>query len=336
MNSASTTKPKRGTVYGPAGKTIELYEERSLPALPTVSYVRGLSLVAAVQDGTRTYYHYNAHGDVVQLTNSSGTVTKNYTYDAFGVEQDASDGDANPFRYCGEQYDSETGNYYLRARYYSPEVGRFTQEDPIMDGLNWYTYCAGNPVRFYDPSGCVIKLSSEATNEEKQQYNRAIEYLQTSKTAKKLIDELKKSEITFTIVFIDDNEDTYETTHTIYWDIDSGLILGDRKSIQSAALGLAHEMGHASQHLNGQLKGRNDEEILETEEDNVSRWETPIAKELGEYARSKYTDSYRTRTMENSTDWGYFATHPWWYYIAPWNWGKPSEYYKSENTWTPD
>ncbi len=321
-------------VIGPANTAIALYDGD--PALATTAYVRGLSLVAAVRDGVRTYYHYNAHGDVVQLTNSSGTVTKNYTYDAFGVEQDASDGDANPFRYCGEQFDTETGNYYLRARYYSPEVGRFTQEDPIMDGLNWYTYCAGNPVRFYDPSGCVIKLSSEATNEEKQQYNRAIEYLQTSKTAKKLIDELKKSEITFTIVFIDDNEDTYETTHTIYWDIDSGLILGDRKSIQSAALGLAHEMGHASQHLNGQLKGRNDEEILETEEDNVSRWETPIAKELGEYARSKYTDSYRTRTMENSTDWGYFATHPWWYYIAPWNWGKPSEYYKSENTWTPD
>ena len=151
-----SNKTKRGTVYGPAGKTIELYENDPSTALPTVSYVRGLSLVAAVQDGTRTYYHYNAHGDVVQLTNSSGTVTKNYTYDAFGVEQDASDSDANPFRYCGEQYDSETGNYYLRARYYSPEVGRFTQEDPIMDGLNWYTYCAGNPVRFYDPSGCKM------------------------------------------------------------------------------------------------------------------------------------------------------------------------------------
>ena len=141
-------------VIGPANTAIALYDGD--PALATTAYVRGLSLVAAVRDGTRTYYHYNAHGDVVQLTNSSGTVTKNYTYDAFGVEQDASDSDANPFRYCGEQYDSETGNYYLRARYYSPEVGRFTQEDPIMDGLNWYTYCAGNPVRFYDPSGCKM------------------------------------------------------------------------------------------------------------------------------------------------------------------------------------
>ena len=138
-------------VIGPANTAIALYDGD--PALATTAYVRGLSLVAAVQDGVRTYYHYNAHGDVVQLTNSSGTVTKNYTYDAFGVEKNAAASDANPFRYCGEQYDSETGNYYLRARYYSPEVGRFTQEDPIMDGLNWYTYCAGNPVAKSDPTG---------------------------------------------------------------------------------------------------------------------------------------------------------------------------------------
>ena len=138
-------------VIGPANTAIALYDGD--PALGTATYIRGLSLVAAVKDGVRTYYHYNAHGDVVQLTNSSGTVTKNYTYDAFGVEQNASDGDANPFRYCGEQFDNETGNYYLRARYYSPNIGRFTQEDPIMDGLNWYTYCAGNPVAYRDPSG---------------------------------------------------------------------------------------------------------------------------------------------------------------------------------------
>ena len=35
-------------------------------------------------------------------------------------------------------------------------MGRFSQEDPFLDGLIWYTYCAGNPVRFYDPSGCKM------------------------------------------------------------------------------------------------------------------------------------------------------------------------------------
>ena len=61
--------------------------------------------------------------------------------------------DANPWRYCGEYFDKETGTYYLRARYYNPANGRFSSEDPIRDGLNWYTYCMGNPLRFVDPSG---------------------------------------------------------------------------------------------------------------------------------------------------------------------------------------
>ena len=81
-------------------------------------------------------YTYNAHGDVVQRTDSSGAVTKAYTYDAFGVEQDLDSTDPNPFRYCGEYFDCETGTYYLRARYYSPGTGRFTQEDTHWNPAN--------------------------------------------------------------------------------------------------------------------------------------------------------------------------------------------------------
>ena len=138
---------------GPAGAEVAIYNND--PTRSSVSYVRGLNLIASVTDGQATYYHYNAHGDVVQLTNATGTVLHDYSYDAFGVERNAAEGDANPFRYCGEQYDAETGNYYLRARTYNPTTGRFTQEDPIRDGLNWYAYCAGNPVMRVDPGGLL-------------------------------------------------------------------------------------------------------------------------------------------------------------------------------------
>ena len=87
------------------------------------------------------------------MTDSAGEITQEYEYDAFGVEKDADTADANPFRYCGEYFDAETGAYYLRARYYTPTLGRFTSEDPAQDGFNWYTYCAGNPILFIDPSG---------------------------------------------------------------------------------------------------------------------------------------------------------------------------------------
>ncbi len=56
--------------------------------------------------------------------------------------------------YTAQQYDQETGQYYLRARYYNPVVGRFLQEDTYRgDGLNLYAYCANNLVSYYDPSG---------------------------------------------------------------------------------------------------------------------------------------------------------------------------------------
>ena len=112
-------------------------------------YVRGINLICTDSE----YYIYNAHGDVVSLTSTIGIVTKTYDYDAFGNEANQSDTDANPFRYCGEYYDTETGTYYLRARYYDPAVGRFGTEDPVHDGLNWYTYCGGNALRRIDPDG---------------------------------------------------------------------------------------------------------------------------------------------------------------------------------------
>ena len=115
-------------------------------------YIRGINLIYA-DDGDKTYYHFNAHGDVVVLTNSNGSKTKSYAYNAFGVEYNEATLDSNPFRYCGEYYDKETQTIYLRARYYNAEQGRFTQEDPIRDGYNWYSYCYQNPLSYIDPNG---------------------------------------------------------------------------------------------------------------------------------------------------------------------------------------
>jgi RHS repeat-associated protein len=153
----------------------------------SATYVRGINLIA--KGGGSQYYSFNAHGDVAQLTNSSGTVTKDYRYDAFGVEVDPESTDTNPWRYCGEYFDRETGTVYLRARYYDPVVGRFLAEDTHWNprnmvygdsparnnnyrdslGLNTYTYipdvyairqssnlyvyCGNNPFMFVDPTG---------------------------------------------------------------------------------------------------------------------------------------------------------------------------------------
>lgn len=153
-------------------------------------YVRGINLIYAQTSDGRVYYSYSAHGDVVQLHNSSGVVTRTYSYDAFGVEQNPVAGDTNPWRYCGEYFDLETGTIYLRARYYDPVIGRFISEDThwgpqnsiygddpkkatarkddvlgltiytyrpnvitIEQSVNLYVYGLNNPIRFIDPSG---------------------------------------------------------------------------------------------------------------------------------------------------------------------------------------
>ncbi len=124
-------------------------------------YFRGIGLIYTEAAGVKTYYHQNAHGDVILLTDGMGNILKTYEYDAFGREWDALDTDNNPFRYCGEYFDKQTETVYLRARYYDSAYGRFTQQDgweyvnfgdPLS--LNLYTYCWNNPGNLADPTGC--------------------------------------------------------------------------------------------------------------------------------------------------------------------------------------
>ena len=58
--------------------------------------------------------------------------------------------------YTGKDYDPDTGLYYFNARWYDATTGRFTTEDPIRDGWNWYQYARSNPLRFVDPTGLAV------------------------------------------------------------------------------------------------------------------------------------------------------------------------------------
>ena len=219
-------------------------------------------------------------------------------------------GQINPFRYRSYYYDVETGLFYVGARYYDPVIGRWISPEPNVDygmfdggaGLlayNVYAYCANDPVNYCDPSGCVIELSSTATEAERAQYDRAIAYLQTSKTAKALIAKLQNSKTVFKIMFVYDDNDYYDpSTNRIYWDIYSGLVMSDGTSVQSAALGLAHEMGHGAQHLDGYFKGK---KVAQIEANCLSKYETPIAKQLREPTRKSYTSFSGVQRMNNST-----------------------------------
>ena len=82
---------------------------------------------------------------------------KQYIASALGPwgETAADTGTVVPFRLAGAEYDQETKLYYMRARYYDPQLGRFLSEDPvgIAGGLNLYAYAGNDPVNQRDPSG---------------------------------------------------------------------------------------------------------------------------------------------------------------------------------------
>ena len=107
------------------------------------------------RNGTVMSYIKDSHGSVIRTADASGNAMQEAEYradyDAFGNSYQGSRN--TPFGYCGEYVDSESGNVYLRNRYYDPALGRFITEDPAQDGLNWYVYAGNNPVIMIDPWG---------------------------------------------------------------------------------------------------------------------------------------------------------------------------------------
>ena len=96
----------------------------------------------------------DALGSVIALTDENGVVKTTYSYDPFGNTTISGEASDNPFQYTGRENDG-TGLYYYRFRYYSPELQRFLNEDPIglAGGINLYSYVHSNPVNFVDPLG---------------------------------------------------------------------------------------------------------------------------------------------------------------------------------------
>lgn len=129
---------------------------------------------------------YYTHKDYLQstllTTDSGGIVEEAVDYNPFGSERNRAGPHESDFSYNHQERDTETGLMYYDARYYSPELKRFTSIDPAVLRLgtvgsetnqllanpqqqNAYTYVANSPVKYNDPSGEVLQFFARAATQ---------------------------------------------------------------------------------------------------------------------------------------------------------------------------
>jgi RHS repeat-associated protein len=136
----------------------DLTEETSATGAIVARYTQGPHIdepLAMLRSATTSYYQADGLGSITSLTNSSGAVASNYTYDSFGSIIATSGSLTNSLRYTGREFDTETNVYYYRARYYDAAAGRFLTEDrtQFFGGINFYRYVTNSPTNLFDPFG---------------------------------------------------------------------------------------------------------------------------------------------------------------------------------------
>ncbi|HEY5813874.1 MAG TPA: RHS repeat-associated core domain-containing protein, partial [Chthoniobacterales bacterium] len=144
-----------------------LLAEYSSAGTLQAKYIHGpvVDEILTRMDGSgAVYYHNDALGSTVALTDSAGAVVERYTYDVFGTPtiRDPSDSiltqspHGNRFLFTGREWIAEAALYDYRNRVYFDQLGRFLQTDPIRfrsRDTNLYRYVANNPITYMDPFG---------------------------------------------------------------------------------------------------------------------------------------------------------------------------------------
>jgi RHS repeat-associated protein len=150
-----------------SGGTVRIYVYVDEVALVPFMFLEYDSLQAEPESGRRYFLFTNQIGTPVRVEDDSGKVVWSARIDPYG-RADVADGSTveMPLRFPCHYHDQETGLHYNRFRYYSPELGRYLQSDPLgtAGGINLYAYCP-NPLTTVDLdglNGCGSKIAAQA------------------------------------------------------------------------------------------------------------------------------------------------------------------------------
>ena len=135
----------------------------------SIYHVYGHGLIGSYgTDGTFETHHYDYRGSTTSVTDESGSVVGTVVYDEYGVITHKDDSVTTRFLYNGQhgvQTDTN-GLYYMRARFYNPDLKRFMNRDVMLGSLaepqtlNRYAFVNGNPISYHDPFGLARETLS--------------------------------------------------------------------------------------------------------------------------------------------------------------------------------
>src|SRR5690554_6086674 len=149
-----------GDVFAHFDKTFDL----DTPYL----YGSGTSVICGptqITQGFGAYWYHPDHlGSSSYITNLNGEISQHMEYLPFGetLVEEHLNSNNSPFKFNAKEFDSETGNYYYGARYYSPKYNLMLSVDPLYEmfpGISPYAYVLNNPIRYTDPTGMAAEDS---------------------------------------------------------------------------------------------------------------------------------------------------------------------------------
>jgi len=152
--------------------------EKTTDGVTTFYVYVGSQLLYEECEGKIRVYHSDSRGSTLAMTDESGSVSCRVSYGTYGEVISMSGDVDTPMLFCGAYgvLTDANGLVFMRARYYSSELRRFLNADPIGfgGGMNWFAYAGGNPIGLVDPLG----WASEKPSEEKSWGRKIIEWLE--------------------------------------------------------------------------------------------------------------------------------------------------------------
>jgi len=157
-------------VQSPVGNLTQVVMEQDESGKGAAWNVYGMGLISRqYANGSLSYYHYNALGSTMALSDASGEVTDTYAYNSYGQQVGHTGSTMNPYTMHGKWGVEDEGEslYYMRARYYDANIKRFISRDNIFTGvlrrpntLNRHVFVEGNPISYIDPKGDFFFLAA--------------------------------------------------------------------------------------------------------------------------------------------------------------------------------